>query len=165
MQIRFAPKNYLQTGSPPLYTTNISFALPLVGGGLEGRLKHLKPSLRVGFEKSKLTYLQYCLPGTHILSLVTKSEYYSTVDTNHLYLLNDGLLRLIPKFTYMLFLEYKATKANTFCSSKSSFFFITYFLQLHFQCYPKSPPHPPHPHSPTHPFPFFGPGVPLDWGI
>jgi hypothetical protein len=38
-------------------------------------------------------------------------------------------------------------------------FFITYFLQLHFQCYPKSPP--PSPHYPTHPFPFFGPGIPL----
>jgi hypothetical protein len=45
-----------------------------------------------------------------------------------------------------------------------SFFLITYFPQLHFQCYPKSPPHPPPPHAPTHPFPFFGPGVPLYWG-
>jgi hypothetical protein len=34
-------------------------------------------------------------------------------------------------------------------------FFITYFPQLHFQCYPKSPPS--FPHSPTHPFPFFWP--------
>jgi hypothetical protein len=42
--------------------------------------------------------------------------------------------------------------------------FVTYFPQLHFQCYPKSPPYPP-PHSPTHPFPLFGPGVPLYWGI
>jgi hypothetical protein len=42
------------------------------------------------------------------------------------------------------------------------FFFITYFLQLHFQCYPKSGPPP---ISPTHPFPFFGPGIPLYWGI
>jgi hypothetical protein len=42
---------------------------------------------------------------------------------------------------------------------ESSFFFIffiTYFPQLHFQCYPKSPPYPP-PHFPTHPFPFFWP--------
>jgi hypothetical protein len=45
------------------------------------------------------------------------------------------------------------------------FFFITYFPQLHFQCYPKSPPYPP-PHFPTHSFPFFFyPGVPLYWGI
>jgi drug/metabolite transporter (DMT)-like permease len=29
----------------------------------------------------------------------------------------------------------------------SFFFFITYFLQLHFQCYPKSPPPPLHTHS------------------
>jgi hypothetical protein len=43
--------------------------------------------------------------------------------------------------------------------------FITYFPQLHFQCYPKSPPYPPH-HFPTHPFPFFfGPGIPLYWSI
>jgi hypothetical protein len=45
------------------------------------------------------------------------------------------------------------------------YFFITYFPQLHFQCYPKSPPYPP-PHFPTHSFPFFfGPGVPLYCGI
>jgi hypothetical protein len=41
------------------------------------------------------------------------------------------------------------------------FFFITYFLQLHFQCYPKSPPPTP---LPTHPH-FFGPGITLYWGI
>jgi hypothetical protein len=44
------------------------------------------------------------------------------------------------------------------------YFFITYFSQLHFQCHPKSPPYPPS-HSSTHPFPFFGPGVPLYWSI
>jgi hypothetical protein len=38
-------------------------------------------------------------------------------------------------------------------------FFIRYFLHLHFQCYPKSPPYP-LPHSPTHPLPLLGPGVP-----
>jgi hypothetical protein len=42
--------------------------------------------------------------------------------------------------------------------------FIRYFPHLHFQCYPKSPPYP-SPHSPTHPFPIFGPGVPVYWGI
>jgi hypothetical protein len=35
-------------------------------------------------------------------------------------------------------------------------FFITYFPQLHFQCYPKNPPYP-LPHFPTHPFPFYWP--------
>jgi hypothetical protein len=44
------------------------------------------------------------------------------------------------------------------------FFIIMYFPQLHLECYPKSPPYPP-PHFPTHPFPFFGPGIPLYWGI
>ena len=43
-------------------------------------------------------------------------------------------------------------------------FFIGYFLHLHFQCYPKTPPYPP-PHSPTHPLPLLGPGDPLYWGI
>jgi hypothetical protein len=44
------------------------------------------------------------------------------------------------------------------------FFIIMYFPQLHLECYPKSPPYPP-PHFPTHPFLFFGPGIPLYWGI
>jgi hypothetical protein len=44
------------------------------------------------------------------------------------------------------------------------FFIITYFPQLHLQCYPKSPPYQP-PHFPTHPFPFLDPGIPLYWGI
>jgi hypothetical protein len=39
------------------------------------------------------------------------------------------------------------------------FFFFRYFLHLHFQCYPKSPPY--SPHSPTHPLPLLGLGVPL----
>jgi hypothetical protein len=42
--------------------------------------------------------------------------------------------------------------------------FITYFPQLHFQCYPKSPPYPPPTSLPTHSH-FFGPGIPLYWGI
>jgi len=37
-----------------------------------------------------------------------------------------------------------------------SFFFITYFPQLHFQCYPKSPPYPPPP-IPYPPIPIFWP--------
>ena len=43
-------------------------------------------------------------------------------------------------------------------------FFIRYFLHLHFQCYPKSPPDL-HPHSPIHPLPLLGPGIHLYWGI
>jgi hypothetical protein len=47
------------------------------------------------------------------------------------------------------------------CESDLFFFniFTTYFPQLHFQCYPKSPPYPP-PHFPTHPFLFFWPWRP-----
>ena len=37
-----------------------------------------------------------------------------------------------------------------------------YFPQLHLECYPKSPSYPP-PQFPTHPFPLFGPAVPLYW--
>jgi hypothetical protein len=46
------------------------------------------------------------------------------------------------------------------CSLDAYIFLIRYFLHLHFQCYPKSPPTLP-PHSPTHPLPILGPGVPL----
>jgi hypothetical protein len=35
-------------------TKPLSFSLPLVGGGLEVRLKHFKTLIKVGFEKSKL---------------------------------------------------------------------------------------------------------------
>jgi hypothetical protein len=49
------------------------------------------------------------------------------------------------------------------------FFFFKYFLLHIFLNYisnaiPKVP-HTLPPHFPTHPFPFFGPGVPLYWGI
>ena len=39
-----------------------------------------------------------------------------------------------------------------------------YFPQLDLECYTKSPPYPP-PYFPNHPFPFFGPGISLYWGI
>jgi hypothetical protein len=45
------------------------------------------------------------------------------------------------------------------------YFLFKYFLLCIFLNYiSKSPPYPP-PHSPTHPFPLFGPGIPLYWGI
>ena len=43
-------------------------------------------------------------------------------------------------------------------------FFIRYFLHLHLNCYPKSPPYP-HTHTSTHQLPLLGPCVPLYWGI
>jgi hypothetical protein len=39
----------------PFCPLNLSFPLPLVGGGLEGRLKHLRTLTKVGFENSKPT--------------------------------------------------------------------------------------------------------------
>ena len=51
------------------------------------------------------------------------------------------------------------TKNNLLCLYIFFIFFITYFPQLHFQCYPKSPTYPP-PQFPTHPFPFFWPWLP-----
>jgi hypothetical protein len=47
-------------------------------------------------------------------------------------------------------------KLQSFCKAKDTvflkiFFIITYFSQLHLECYPKSPPYPPPPTSlPTH---------------
>ena len=46
----------------------------------------------------------------------------------------------------------------------SLFFFFYVFSSITFPMLSQSPPHPPH-HFPTYPFPFFGPGVPLYWGI
>jgi hypothetical protein len=50
------------------------------------------------------------------------------------------------------------------------FFFLFIYLLRIFLNYianaiPKVPHTLPPPHSPTHPSPFFGPGVPLYWGI
>ena len=42
-------------GHIPICPTNLSFPLPLVGSGLEGRLKCLKTLTKVGFEKYKPT--------------------------------------------------------------------------------------------------------------
>ena len=36
-----------------LFPINFSFPLPLLSGGLKGRLKHLRTLISVGFEKSK----------------------------------------------------------------------------------------------------------------
>jgi hypothetical protein len=62
------------------------------------------------------------------------------------------------------FWDCKVCPSLPYLPSKLLFFLIRCFPCLHFQCYPKSPPYPP-PQSPTHPFPLFGPGVPLYWGI
>ena len=46
-------------------------------------------------------------------------------------------------------------------------FFITYFLYLHFKCYPLScsPENSPSPCSSTSPHPHTGPGIPLPWSL
>jgi hypothetical protein len=38
-----------------LCPVNLSFPLSPVGGGLEGRLKHLRTLIKAGFEKYKMT--------------------------------------------------------------------------------------------------------------
>jgi hypothetical protein len=46
------------------------------------------------------------------------------------------------------------------------FFFIRYFLHLHFKCYLESSLYPiPPTCSPTHPLALLGPGIPLYWSI
>jgi hypothetical protein len=45
------------------------------------------------------------------------------------------------------------------------FFLLRIFLNYISNAIPKVPHTLPPPHSPTHPFPLFGPGVPLYWGI
>jgi hypothetical protein len=52
-----------------------------------------------------------------------------------------------------------------------SFFFVFIYIfnyvfsSITFPMLSQKFPTPSSPHSPTHPFPFFGPGVPLYWGI
>jgi hypothetical protein len=55
MKIGTAPKNYFYTGPHPPCLINLSFLLPLVGGGLEERLKCSRALIKVVFEKSKPT--------------------------------------------------------------------------------------------------------------
>jgi hypothetical protein len=49
--------------------------------------------------------------------------------------------------------------------SVSFFFFFFYYVFSSITFPMLSQKSPPPPHSPTHPFPFFGPGIPLYWGI
>ena len=54
VKTRITPqKNYFYTGLLALCSNNLSFLLPLVGGGLEGRLKHLRILTKVGCENYK----------------------------------------------------------------------------------------------------------------
>jgi hypothetical protein len=55
MQMRFASKNNFSTGPLFLYTNYLYFPLSLVGGGLEGRLKHLKTVIKSKVRKFKIT--------------------------------------------------------------------------------------------------------------
>jgi hypothetical protein len=55
------------------------------------------------------------------------------------------------------------------CFEISFFYFFNIFYHyvlssITFRMLSQKSPYPP-PHFPTHPFPFFGPGIPLYWGI
>lgn len=55
IRIGFAPKHYTNQVHILLCLINLSFSLPLVGGGLEVRLEHLSAWIKVDFEKYKPT--------------------------------------------------------------------------------------------------------------
>jgi hypothetical protein len=55
MKIGIAPKKCFSTVLQLLFPITLSFPLPLMGGGLEGKLKSLRTLIKVGFEKSKPT--------------------------------------------------------------------------------------------------------------
>jgi hypothetical protein len=57
-----------------------------------------------------------------------------------------------------------ASQETTISVDYILFFYYVFFLNYISNAIPKVP-HTLPPHSPTHPFPFFGPGVPLNWGI
>jgi hypothetical protein len=59
-------------------------------------------------------------------------------------------------FSFLFFFSLLSFWKDSFFCPSIEFFFITYFLQLHFQCYPKSPPLPPPlPYPPIPIFIFF----------
>jgi hypothetical protein len=69
---------------------------------------------------------------------------------------------IIPSLWKLSYLGYSVVVRDTVTKAtfikdkrKHLFFFITYFPQLHFQCYAKSPP--PHPPLPYPPIPIFWP--------
>lgn len=56
-----APKNHVWTGSLRLYPNHLSFPLPLVGGGLEGRLKRLRTIIKSKLWKIRAFTRPHCL--------------------------------------------------------------------------------------------------------
>jgi hypothetical protein len=76
-------------------------------------------------------------------------------------------LSLLPNFYYR---ENSDTLIKVICSYTQfwlEYFFSFYYIfsSITFPMLSQKPPTPSPPHSPTHPLPFFGPGIPLYWGI
>jgi hypothetical protein len=55
-QTGFAPKKNFYTGPLTLYINNLSFLLSLMCGGLEGRLKHLRTSIKIRDENNLILH-------------------------------------------------------------------------------------------------------------
>jgi hypothetical protein len=73
--------------------------------------------------------------------------YFKSIKTKRETLYNiKFLLKIVYDALFFLFLKY---------------FLIRYFLHLHFQCYPKSPPLPSPPTPIPPPLTLLGPGIPL----
>jgi hypothetical protein len=79
-----------------------------------------------------IVYVYIYVLGTYIYMQTYVMHTYSDMYWMHTYILNINTYVSYDHF----FLHSKLIFFHLF-------FFITYFLQLHFQCYPKSPPPPP----------------------
>jgi hypothetical protein len=74
--------------------------------------------------------------------------------------------KMPSSFSYSFTAYYKSlTFLVDFLLSTSFFYYYYVFSSITFPMLSQKSPTPSPPNSPTHPFPFFGPGVPLYWGI
>jgi hypothetical protein len=87
--------------------------------------------------------------------LKPESKLLSKYERKHVALVSHDLTQCNFSCFYFIFL--KTSKIHL------SFFYYVFYSITFPMLSQKSLTHPPH--SPTHPFPFFGPGIPLYWGI